>query len=108
MGRQKKSPAVPIENYDDRDDRSLIEREEECISLALKLAEQQLRAGTASSQVITQFLKAGSARERLEQENKELENRLLEAKEEAIRTAQHREEIYAEAIAAMQTYGGSL
>ena len=39
-------------------------RENQMISLAIDLAEQQLRDGTASSQVITHYLKLGSTKER--------------------------------------------
>lgn len=38
-------------------------RENQMISLAVDLAEQQLRDGTASSQVITHFLKLGTTRD---------------------------------------------
>ena len=43
-------------------------REGQLVSLAVDLAEQQLRDGTASSQVITHYLKLGSMREKLERE----------------------------------------
>ena len=43
-------------------------RENQMISLAVDLAEKQLREGTASSQVITHFLKLGSSKEKLEKE----------------------------------------
>lgn len=75
-------------------------------SLAMDLAEQQLRDGTASSQVITHFLKLVSTREKLEQRNKELENELLIAKREALESSKHIEELYTEAITAMRSYAG--
>ena len=43
-------------------------RENQLISRAVDLAEQQLLNGTASSQVITHYLKLGSMKERIEQE----------------------------------------
>ena len=43
-------------------------RENELIALAVDLAEEQLRAGTASSQVITHFLKLATEKEKLERE----------------------------------------
>ena len=43
-------------------------RENQLVSLAINLAEQQLRDGTASSQVITHYLKIGSTKERIEKE----------------------------------------
>jgi hypothetical protein len=70
------------------------------------LAEKQLEEGTASSQVITHYLKLGCMRERLEREKLKKENELLEAKTEAIKTSKHTEELYADAIAAMKLYGG--
>jgi hypothetical protein len=43
-------------------------RENQLAALAYDLAEKQLREGTASSQVVTHFLKAVSTRERVEKE----------------------------------------
>lgn len=81
-------------------------RENQMISLAVDLAEQQLRDGTASSQVITHFLKLGSTNARLEKEKLEEENKLLRAKTEALASAKKVEELYAEAINAMKRYSG--
>ena len=41
-------------------------RENQMISLAVDLAEKQLQEGTASSQVITHFLKLGTTKAELE------------------------------------------
>lgn len=82
-------------------------RENQLISLAVDLAEKQLQEGTASSQVITHFLKLGTERERLEREKLEQENLLIREKVNAIRAAERVEELYANAIAAMKTYGGN-
>ena len=46
-------------------------RENQMIALAVDCAEQQLRDGTASSQVIVHYLKLGSSKERLEKEKLE-------------------------------------
>ena len=81
-------------------------RENQMISLAVDLAEQQLRDGTASSQVITHFLKLATAKERLEREKLEQENKLLVAKTEALQSQKHIEELYTNAINAMRNYGG--
>lgn len=81
-------------------------RENQLISLAINLAEKQLLEGTASSQVITHYLKLGSTKERLEKEKLEKENELLRAKTEALQSAKHVEELYAEAIQAMRSYSG--
>lgn len=81
-------------------------REGQLISLAVDLAEKQLQEGTASSQVITHYLKLGSMREKLERERLEEENKLLRAKAEAIRSAKRSEELMQEAIAAFRNYSG--
>lgn len=82
------------------------ERENELVAMALDLAEKQMREGTASSQVITSFLKLGSSRERLEQERISYENELLQVKREAMESATRMEELYGQAISAMRAYTG--
>lgn len=83
-------------------------RENQLVSDAIDLAEQQIRAGTASSQVITHFLKLGSTRERLEQQRLEHENELTRVKIEALESQKRVEELYAEALMAMRSYAGDL
>ena len=81
-------------------------RENQLVALAVDRAEQQIRDGTASAQVITHFLKLGSTREILEQERLRHENELLEAKREQIASAARVEELYKTALNAMRTYAG--
>lgn len=81
-------------------------RENQLISLAVDLAERQLLEGTASSQVITHYLKLGSTREKLERERLEEENKLLKAKTEQLQSMKRMEELYANAITAMKNYSG--
>lgn len=81
-------------------------RENQLISLAVDLAEQQLREGTASAQVITHYLKLGATTARLEKEKLEKENQLLEAKTRALESAEKQEELYVNAINAMKNYAG--
>lgn len=81
-------------------------RENQMIALAVDLAEKQLIEGTASSQVITHFLKLATSRERLEKEKLEKENELLRAKTEAIESAKRVEELYSDALRAMRSYRG--
>lgn len=81
-------------------------REKQLISLAVDLAERQLSEGTASSQVITHYLKLGSTKERLEKEKLEKENELLRAKTEALQSAKKVEELYLNALNAMRSYSG--
>lgn len=85
---------------------SLEAKESQMISLAMDMAEEQLRNGTASAQVITHFLKLGSARERLEKEILEKQKELIEVKTQNIQLSQRADELYAEALAAMRMYGG--
>lgn len=81
-------------------------RENQLISLAVDLAEQQLRDGTASSQVISHYLKLGSTKASLEKEKLERENELLRAKTENLESAKRVEELYNEALNAMRNYSG--
>ena len=70
------------------------------------MAEKQLQEGTASSQVITHYLKLGSTKERIEKEILEKQKELISAKTEAIRSAEKIEKLYSEAISAMRKYSG--
>lgn len=81
-------------------------RESQLVAAAMNLAEKQMQEGTASSQVITHFLKLGSTRERLEQDRLRRENELLTAKVESMASAKRVEELYAAALDAMRTYAG--
>lgn len=80
--------------------------EEQMISLAVNLAKQQLLDGTASSQVITHFLKLGTEREKLEREKIKKDIAVQEAKAKAYDNAENMQELYAEAITAMREYSG--
>lgn len=81
-------------------------RENQMIALAVDLAEKQLMEGTASSQVITHYLKLGSTKERIEKEILEKQKELIAAKTENLKSAKRIEELYAEAINAMRRYSG--
>ena len=83
-------------------------RENQLIALSMDLAEKQLREGTASSQVITHFLKLGCTKEQLELEKLKRENHLLEVKSEALASASRVEELYSEAIKAFGIYHGDI
>jgi len=82
-------------------------RENQLIEAAVNLAEKQLSDGTASAQVITHYLKLGTTRERLEKEKLANENELLIARKEALQSAKHIEDLYADAIVAMRKYSGT-
>lgn len=81
-------------------------RESQLISLAMDRAEQQLIDGTASSQVITHFLKLGTARAELEKEKLKKENAVLEAKAKMYQSGEEIKELYENAIKAIRDYGG--
>lgn len=83
-------------------------RENQLISLAVDLAEKQLQEGTASSQVITHYLKLGSTKEKIEKEILEKQKELISAKTEALKSAKRIEELYTDAIKAMRTYSGQV
>lgn len=95
--RPPRRPATTLE----QDERYLI-------SLATELARKQMEEGTASSQVISHFLKAGSLREQLEHDRLRSENELLKARVENLATAGRIEELYDNAIKAMRSYTGQI
>lgn len=82
-------------------------RENQLISLAIDLAEKQLREGTASSQVISHFLKLGSTTNMLEKETLKKNLELITAKTEAINSGKVIQELYTNALAAMRKYSGN-
>lgn len=81
-------------------------RENQMISLAVDLAEQQLRDGTASSQVITHFLKLGSTKERIEKEILEKQKSLIDAKTKTLQSTEKMEALYEKALSAFRGYSG--
>lgn len=101
--RQRKEPEKPRRGRPATTEEG---RERQLVSLAVDLAESQMRDGSASAQVVTHYLKLGSTRERLEQERLRKENELLSAKVESMASAKRVEELYEEALNAMRTYAG--
>lgn len=77
-------------------------REQELVALAYDAVEKRIREGKASSQELVFFLRRGSARERLDEESTEREMELKQAKIDNLKSADTKEELYANAIAAMQ------
>jgi hypothetical protein len=82
------------------------QRENQMIALAVDLAEKQLLEGTASSQVITHYLKLGTMKEKIERDILEKQKELITAKTEALKSQKRVEELYAEALTAMRRYNG--
>ena len=81
-------------------------KEKELCALAIELAEQQLRDGTASSQIITHYLKLATERERLERERLAAEVKLTESKAKHLDTEAETLSAYKEAMAAFARYSG--
>ena len=83
-------------------------RDNQMIALAVDRAEQQLRDGTASSQVITHYLKLAATREkeRIEREILEKQKELIEAKTRNIQSSTKSDEVYQKALAAFRNYSG--
>ena len=82
-------------------------REKQLVNLAVKLAEKQLKEGTASSAVITHYLKLASKREVLERDILEKQSELIKAKASNITRDREVEELARAAIEAMKSYGPS-
>lgn len=108
MGRHR-------ENQNDEDEyiriRPQIEPEgrlQQMVALATNLAEKQLIEGTASSQVITHYLKLGTEQAKLERLLLEEQVKLAAAKTAQIEAAQYKDTMYEEALAAFRRYGGHL
>lgn len=81
--------------------------ENNLISLAMKTAEDRLKDGTASSQIVTELMKRGSTKERLKEEMIEEKKKLVAAKVEAMESAKRVEELYEEAMDAFKSYSGN-
>lgn len=81
-------------------------RQNQLIALAVDCAEKQLRDGTASSQVITYYLKQGSMQAKLEIERLKAETALQMAKVEQLKSEKRSEELIEEALKAFKNYAG--
>lgn len=108
MERMKKAVVKPSSDTRKKRRKALSPeaRENQLISLAVDLAEQQLLEGTASSQVITHYLKLGSTKERIEKEILEKQKELIEAKTKNLQSAERQDELYKKALDAMRNYSG--
>src|SRR4051794_40098300 len=84
--------------------RTLEAREQELSALAYDLAEEQIRSGTASSQVVTHFLRMGSTRELVEQERLRGQIEVDRVKAKQLEAQKRIEELYVNAIEAFGRY----
>ena len=106
MPRKKRS-TTSDENTPIRPPISLEAQENLMVSLAVQCAEKQLRDGTASSQVITHYLKLGSSKERLEKEILAKQKDLIEAKTKTLNSNNEARELYNKALEAFRRYSGA-
>lgn len=81
-------------------------KENQMIKLAFDLAAKQLMDGTASSQVITHFLKLGTLKEKLENEKLRADLRVAEAKIKSMESSSDIKVLMKEAMDAMKRYNG--
>lgn len=81
-------------------------REQQLVALSYDLAEIQLLKGTASSQVMSHFLKIGSTREKIELQKIKQETLLVEAKVKDISNVEDMKKLYGDAMDAMRGYSG--
>lgn len=93
--KSKRAPAMSLEAH-----------QNQMISLANKCAEEQLRKGTASSQIICHYLKMGSERERLAVEQARADLELTKAKTKAIESADQINEMFTKALKVFSSYRG--
>lgn len=83
-------------------------RENQMISLATDAAERELQKDNPDKRIVIHYLKLATTKAQLEKEKLRKENSLLEVKTDAVKSSAKTEEMYAEAIKAMQLYQGSI
>lgn len=93
MGERQKRPARTVE-----------ERENYLISLAMDRVEQRLRDGTASSQETVHFLRLATERERLENERLRSDLRVADAKIKQMESSEAAKDLFEKALAAFRSY----
>lgn len=82
------------------------QRNNQLISMSYDAAEEMIRSGKATSQLLVHFLKQQTARDMLEMAKLEKENLLLEARTVQIASSEDTKELYQNAINAMTEYKG--
>lgn len=81
-------------------------REQHMISLAVALAEKQLREGTASAQVISHYLKLAASQTNVDLQLAEQQLALLRAKTASVEADNSEKKDYAAVIEALRRYNG--
>jgi DNA polymerase III delta prime subunit len=79
-------------------------QENKLVALAFRQAQSQLETKSASSQVVTHFLKLGSRKAKIELENLKLQNQLLEEKILAERSGQELNNMLGAVLEALKSY----
>lgn len=111
----KKTGRQPREDLEEEEDtrkrgqapgRTIESREGQIISLAYDLVEERIRKKTATSQEVTQFIKAGSVQAQLEKQKFIKEIELLTAKTESLKSQKNVEKLYKNAMVAFKSYSG--
>ena len=105
MGRPRKQTEEAVPEL--RPATTAEEQENRMISLAVSLAEKQLRDGTATTPVISHYLRLATVKEKRELEKLSLENELLKARTEQIGSSARSEQLYEQAINAFRKYSGA-
>ena len=80
--------------------------ENQLISLSIEAAKKMFLEGKAPTSIVLHYLKLATSRERLEREMLEKEMELKEAKIQALESQAKVEQLYADAMRAMQRYSG--
>lgn len=83
------------------------QRNNQLIAMSYDAAEELIASGKATSQLLTHFLKQGTARDELERQKLELESQLLQARTASLAASEDVRELYREAIQAMTEYKGT-
>lgn len=105
MARPKKVDDIPTGRH--RKALTPEARENQMIALAVDLAEEKLRNGTASSQLICHYLNLATKKYQTENEILEKKKDLMVAQREALESSKAVEAMYAQAIEAMRIYSGN-
>lgn len=82
-------------------------REDQLIAMAYDEVERRISEGIATGPELVHFLRMGSPKAKLEKELLERELELTTAKTENIKSQKKIEELYANAIEAMKSYGSN-
>lgn len=95
--KRKRAPATSPE-----------QRNNQLIAMSFDAAEEMILSGKATSQLLTHFLKQGTARDELEKTKLELESQLLKARTDSIGATEDVRELLENAISAMTDYKGGV